>query len=83
MRFTIYIIYSVTSFSFGPLHAKTCLGIFTIFLIDCVEVQRHVNPCRLVCVVSQKKGRKEIEEIVGEMKEREREERGIGMIVKK
>ena len=29
------------------------------------------------------KGRKEIEEIVEEMKERDREERGIGMKVKK
>ena len=38
----------------------------------------------LFCVVSQKgKGKKEIKEIVEEMKERNREERGIGMNVKK
>ena len=34
------------------------------------------------CVVSQRKG-KEIEEIVEEMKEKDREERGTGMKVKK
>ena len=37
-----------------------------------------VNLCRLP-----EKGRKEIEEIVEEMKERDREERGTGMKVKK
>ena len=41
-----------------------------------------VNPCGSFCVVSQRKG-EEIEEIVEEMKERERDERGTGMKVKK
>ena len=42
-------------------------------LIDCVGVLRHLNPCGSFCVVSQRKGKKEIEEIVEEMK---REEQG-------
>ena len=39
----------------------------------------YVNPCGSFCDVSQRKG----EEIVEEMKERDREERGIRMKVKK
>ena len=78
------------------------------YLIDCVGVKRHVNPCGSFCVVSQRKwedwlclgltirqplwvilcrllekGRKEIEDIVEEMKDRDSEERGTGMKVKK
>ena len=41
------------------------------------------HPWGSFCVVSQRKGRKEIEERVEEMKERDREERGTGMKVKK
>ena len=40
--------------------------------ICCVGVSRHVNPCRSICVVSQRKG----EEITEEKKERDRGERG-------
>ena len=45
--------------------------------------KRHVNPCGSFCVVSQRKGEKEIKETVEEMKERDREKRGSGMKVKK
>ena len=49
---------------------------------DCVGDKRHVNPCGSFFAVSQKKG-EEIEEIVEQMKERNREERGTGMKGKK
>ena len=52
-------------------------------MVECIGVLRHVNPCGSFCVVSQRKGKKEIEETVEEMKERDREERGKGMKVKK
>ena len=49
----------------------------------CVGVKWHVNPCGSFCVSLPETGRKEIEEIVEEMKERDREQRGTGMKVKK
>ena len=36
----------------------------------------NVNPCGSFCVVSQRKGRREMEGIVEEMKERDRRKRG-------
>ena len=54
-----------------------------LWYIDCVGVSQNVNPCGSFCVVSQRKGEKEIEETVDEMKERDREERGTRMKVKK
>ena len=41
------------------------------WLIECVGVKWHVNPCGSFCAVSQRKGEKE--EIVDEVKERDRE----------
>ena len=44
---------------------------------------KDTYPCGSFCVVSQKKRRKREEEIVEELNERDREERGTGMKVKK
>ena len=50
-------------------------------LIDwLIKLGFNSNPCGSFCVVSQ---RKEMKEIVEKMKERNREERGTGMEVKK
>ena len=49
-------------------------------LIDCVGVLWHINACGSFCVISQRKGEKEI---VEEMKDRDREERETGMKEKK
>ena len=57
------------------------------FFIDCVGGWMSVQPLWVIlCCLwgcSQRKGEKKIEEIVEEMKERDREERGTGMKVKK
>ena len=50
--------------------------------IDCVGFNNTSTLEGHLCRLS-KKGRKEIEEIVEEMKEKDREERGTGMKVKK
>ena len=52
-------------------HAKMCWGLTTR------------QPLRVILCHLPEKGRKEIEERVEEMKERDREERGTGMKVKK
>ena len=44
-----------------------------------VGVKRHINPCGSFCVVSQRNG-EEREEIVEEMKERDRGERKMNEI---
>ena len=58
-----------------------------LFLYDCLFVLGFNDTCRqplrvILCRLPEK-GRKEIEERVEEMKERDREERGTGMKVKK
>ena len=56
------------------------LGWYNIYIFFyCVGVQRQINPCGSFCVGSQRKGEKEIEEIVEEMKERDWVERETGM----
>ena len=53
------------------------------FTIDCVGVYMTHQPLWVILCHLPENGRKEIEEIVEEMKERDREERGTGMKVKK
>ena len=52
-------------------------------LIDCVWGLTTHYPLWVILCHLPEKGKKEIEEIVEEMKERDREERGTGMKVKK
>ena len=62
-----------------------CLLLFKVMLnvvLICVGVKRHVNLVGHLCRLPEK-GRKEVEEIVEEMKERNREERGNGIKGKK
>ena len=53
------------------------------FIFDCVGGLTTRQPLRVILCRLPEKGRKEIEERVEEMKERDREERGTGMKVKK
>ena len=55
----------------------------TIILIDCVGGLTTRQPLWVILCRPPEKGWKEIEEIVEEMKEKDREERGAGMKVKK
>ena len=52
-------------------------------VIDCVGSLTTRQPLRVILCRLPEKGRKEIEERVEEMKERDREKRGTGMKVKK
>ena len=55
---------------------------FLSFVLLCWGLTTH-QPLRVILCRLPEKGRKEIEERVEEMKERDREERGTGMKVKK
>ena len=67
----------------GPLYVLHCdVSQMRVFFLLCWDLTTRQPLWVILCRLTEK-GRKEIEEIVEEIKERDREERGTGMKVKK